>query len=201
MTDLVEQDRAVRRHTMNNKTALLVMHVQNMMVDGYGGAEIIQPLQRALAAARHNGVRVIYVRVAFTEGYPEVNPHNKLVVAIKEKVGVTLVDDPKTQIHESVRPLEGDPVIVNYRISAFAGSSLELVLRSLGIDSLVLTGISTGGVVLSTLLEASDKDYALTVLSDASAEPDADLQQTLMEKVFPGKAEVQTADDWISSLS
>jgi nicotinamidase-related amidase len=105
------------------------------------------------------------------------------------------------QIHECVLPLEGDPVIVNYRISAFAGSSLELVLRSLGIDTLVLTGISTGGVVLSTLLEASDKDYALTVLSDASAEPDADLQQTLMEKVFPSKAEVQTTDDWISSLS
>ncbi len=176
------------------------MHVQNMMVTGYGGAEIIQPLQRAIAAARQNGIRVIYVRVAFTEGYPEVNPHNKLTVAIKEKVGVTLVGDPKTQIHEAVPPLEGEPVITNYRISAFAGSRLELVLRSLGIDTLVLTGISTGGVVLSTLLEASDKDYALTVLSDASAELDADLQQILMEKVFPPKAEVKTTDDWISSL-
>ncbi|WP_260600252.1 cysteine hydrolase family protein [Sphingomonas endolithica] len=186
---------------MNNKTALLIMHVQNMMVADYGGAEIIQPLQQALVAARRNGVRVIYVRVAFTDGYPEVNPHNKLIVAIKEKVGVTLVDDPKMQIHEGVRPLEGEPVIVNYRISAFAGSSLELVLRSLDIDTLVLTGISTGGVVLSTLLEASDKDYVLTVLSDASAELDADLQHTLMEKVFPSKAKVQTTDDWISSLS
>ncbi len=185
---------------MNDKTALLVMHVQNMMIADYGGAEIIQPLQRAIAAARENGIRVVYVRVAFTEGYPEVNPHNKMVVTVKEKVGVTLVDDEKTQIYEAVRPNPGELVTVNYRISAFAGSSLELLLRSLSVDSLVLTGISTGGVVLSTLLEASDKDYALTVLSDASAEPDPDLQKMLMEKVFPLHATVLKADEWIRKL-
>ncbi|MFN7104625.1 MAG: cysteine hydrolase family protein, partial [Pseudorhizobium sp.] len=53
---------------------------------------------------------------------------------------------------------------------AFAGSRLELVLRSQGINTLMLTGISTGGVVLSTALEASDKGYAPTVLSDVSGE-------------------------------
>lgn len=186
---------------MKENTALLVMHVQNMMVPDYGGEAILEPLQRAIAAARDNDLRVIHVRVAFTEGYPEVNPHNKMVVAVKDKVGVSLIDDQKTQIHEAAKPRPGEPVVVNYRISAFAGSRLGLLLRSLGIDTLVLTGISTGGVVLSTALEASDKDFALTILSDACAEPDPALQETLMEKVFPAKAEVLTADAWIASLS
>ena len=185
---------------MKSNTALLVMHVQNIMVDGYGGGPILAPLKRAIDAARESGFHVVHVRVAFHEGYAEVNPHNKLIVNIRENVGVSLVDDPKMQIHEAARPLPDEPVITNYRISAFAGSRLELVLRSLGVDTLVLTGISTGGVVLSTALEASDKDYALTVLSDASAELDADLQTVLMEKVFPPKAEVLTADAWIAAL-
>lgn len=64
----------------------------------------------------------------------------------------------------------------------------------------MLTGISTGGVVLSTALEASDKGYAPTVLSDVSGEPDAALHRLLMEKVFPTKGEVLTADEWIATL-
>lgn len=183
-----------------HRTALLVMHVQNIMIDDYGGRPILAPLQRALAAARAHDVSVIHVRVGFHEGFAEVNPHNRLIVNIREKVGVTLLDDPIMQFHEAATPLPGEPVITNYRISAFAGSRLELVLRSQGIDTLVLAGISTGGVVLSTALEASDKDYALTVLSDVSGEPDAALHRMMMEKVFPTKGDVLTADEWIAAL-
>ncbi len=69
---------------------------------------------------------------------------------------------------------------------------MEEVLRAQGITHLVLCGIATSGVVLSTLREAADKDYILTVLSDCCADSDEEVQSVLMSKVFTRQAEVVT---------
>lgn len=84
--------------------------------------------------------------------------------------------------------------------SAFSGSDLELVLRSRGIGHLVLTGIATSGVVLSTLRQAADLDYRLTVLADACYDPDPEVHQLLTAKVFPRQADVVTIDEWSTTL-
>ena len=61
--------------------------------------------------------------------------------------------------------------------------------------SLVIAGISTSGVVLSTLRDAGDQDYRLFVLADASADTDPEVHRVLIEKVFPHQADiVQTGD-------
>ena len=99
------------------------------------------------------------------------------------------VDDPATRIHPAVAPGPDDVVVVKKRVSAFVGSDLEVVLRSLDATSLVLTGISTSGVVLSTLRQAADLDFGLTVLSDACADPDPEVHRVLLEKVFPRQAD------------
>ena len=89
--------------------------------------------------------------------------------------------------------------VVKRRVSAFAGSDLEIVLRSQGVQRLVLCGIATSGVVLSTLREAADKDYRLTILSDCCADMDAEVHNLLLAKIFPRQADVITADQWIGS--
>jgi len=66
--------------------------------------------------------------------------------------------------HPVITPTASDIVVTKRRVSAFAGSDLEVVLRTLGVRHLVLTGIATSGVVLTTLREASDKDFQLTGL-------------------------------------
>ncbi|CAM3553875.1 cysteine hydrolase family protein [Flavobacterium chungbukense] len=63
---------------------------------------------------------------------------------------------------------------------------------------LPLTGIATSGVVLSTIREASDKDYVLTVLSDCCADGDEEVHQILTTKVFQMQAEVISLKQWIS---
>ena len=80
---------------------------------------------------------------------------------------------------------ETDVVVTRRRVSAFTGSDLEIILRAKNIDHLVLTGILTSGVVLSTFREAVDKDYILTVLSDLCADRDEEVHRVLTEKVFP----------------
>jgi nicotinamidase-related amidase len=92
-------------------------------------------------------------------------------------------------------------VVVKKRVNAFASSDLEVLLRSLGITHLVLTGIATSGVVLSTLREAADRDYRLTVLSDACADAEAEVQRVLTEKIFPRQAEVLSAAEWTQQLA
>ncbi len=105
--------------------------------------------------------------------------------------------DPDAAIHPEVAPTDGDIVVTKKRVSAFAGSDLETVLRGRGIDHLVLTGIATSGVVLSTLRQAADLDYGLTVLADGCLDADPEVHRVLTEKVFPRQAEVGTVAGWV----
>jgi len=184
----------------HDKTALLVMDMQNGIVSRFAeNGEVLLPIQSALEAARRHAIPIIFVRVAFREGYPEINPRNKSFSAISGFGGMT-VSDPATQIHESMQPQPDEPVVTKLRVSAFAGSDLEVILRSRQIDTLILSGIATSGVVLSTLREAADRDFALTVLSDACLDADPEVHRVLTEKVFPRQADVLTVDAWIDTL-
>ncbi|MEK5382826.1 cysteine hydrolase family protein [Niallia sp. FSL W8-0635] len=185
----------------NSKAALLVMDVQNGIVSSLGERkkEALIIYQKAIKAARQHAVPVIFIRVGFSEGYPEVSPKNKKFSGILKYGGMTILDEA-TQIHESVQPEVNEAVVTKYRISAFAGSNLEIILRSQQIETLVLSGISTSGVVLSTLREAADKDFQLKVLADACFDTNKEVHHILMDKVFPSQADVITVEDWVDTL-
>jgi nicotinamidase-related amidase len=68
------------------------------------------------------------------------------------------------------------------------------------VDSLVLAGISTSGVILSTTLEALDLDYQVTVLEDCVADDDKDVHDALI-KLFRKRANVTTSEEYVKSLS
>jgi len=99
-------------------------------------------------------------------------------------------------VHPDIAPKEGEMTVTKRRVSAFTGSDLEVVLRALSIQHLVLTGIATSGVVLSTTREAADKDYKITILSDCCADGDEEVHRVLTTKVFPRQAEVITLEEW-----
>jgi nicotinamidase-related amidase len=91
-------------------------------------------------------------------------------------------------------------VVTKRRVSAFAGSDLDVVQRAGDTDSLVLAGIATSGVVLSTLRQAADLDYRLTVLADGCLDADPEVHRVLLEKVFPRQAGVVRIADWTTGL-
>jgi len=186
----------------NSKTALLVMDVQNGIVSNLGEnkEEALTIYQKVIMAARQHAIPVIFIRVGFSEGYPEISPKNKRFSSVLKYGGMTVLDE-STQIHESVKPEVREAVVTKYRISAFAGSNLEIILRSQQIDTLVLSGISTSGVVLSTLREAADKDFQLKVLADACFDTNKEVHEVLMDKVFPSQADVLNVQDWIDTLN
>ena len=180
---------------------MLIMDVQNVVVEHYAAnaQRVLPALQAASAGARQAGVPIIYVRVGFREGTPDVSPRNLLLSSVAKSGGMGEAE-PATQIHPAVVPQAGDIVVIKKRVSAFSGSDLEVVLRSLGIDSLVLSGIATSGVVLSTLRQASDLDYELTVLRDCCDDTDAEVHRVLLDRVFPRQAAVVTSEEWIDQL-
>ena len=98
--------------------------------------------------------------------------------------------------HERLLRGNGEVVVTKKRVSAFAGSDLELVLRGREVTHLVLGGIATSGVVLSTVRAAADKDYRLTVLEDLCLDRDEEVHRVLTGKVFPRQAEVIAGADW-----
>jgi nicotinamidase-related amidase len=61
-------------------------------------------------------------------------------------------------------------------------------LRERGIETLLLSGISTSGVVLSTLMDVADRDYQVYVLTDGVTDHDPEIDRVLVEKVFPSRA-------------
>jgi nicotinamidase-related amidase len=181
-------------------TALLIMDVQQGIVNRFAGDDGYLPRLAATAgAARSAGIRVIYVTVGFRPGYPEISPRNKTFGPIAASGRMT-DGDSGTGIHPAVAPAAGDVVVTKRRVSAFTGSDLDVVLRAGGTEHLVLTGIATSGVVLSTLRQAADLDYGLTVLADGCLDADAEVHRVLMEKVFPRQADVVTAADWTAAL-
>jgi len=185
----------------NEYTALLIMDVQGATVKSLKEKEaFFTSLKKAISAARANKIPVIYVVVAFRSGYPEVSLNNKGFSAIKN--GTRGFDTEEAyKVAEEVAPQTGDIVVRKRRISAFTGSDLEVVLRAKEIKHIVLTGIATSGVVLSTLREAADKDFQITVLSDCCADGDEEVHRVLTTKIFPKQAEVMPAEEWNASLT
>ncbi len=121
---------------------------------------------RALGA----GIPVLFIRVAFRHGYPEVSrraPRSRRRAASLRRPDT---QQRATRIHSRPRPRDDEPIVTKRRVSAFTGSDLDVLLRARA-DTLVLAGITTSGVVLSTLRQAADLDFRLIVLADACAMP------------------------------
>jgi len=181
-------------------TALLLMDLQQGIIDDYGGSpELMSAIQRAIRAARSSDMTVIYVRLLFRRGYPEIADSNPVFSAIRRSGRFTEGNEAVT-IPAAIAPEQNDVVVTKKRISAFAGSDLEYVLRSRSIRNLVLSGVTTSGVVLSTFRQASDLDFQSVILRDGCADPDADVHRVLLDKVFPRHADVLTVDEWIGRI-
>jgi nicotinamidase-related amidase len=184
----------------DQRTVLLVMDFQHGIVERLGDDAVVAAANRAVEAARAAGIPVMFVRVAFRPGYPEAAAGNVRFSEIAKSGDAMTHDHPATQVHATLEPRADEPLITKRRVSAFSGSDLDVLLRAANADSLVLAGIATSGVVLSTLRQAADLDYRLTVLSDACADGDAEVHRVLTEKVFPRQAQVTTTDEWIRTL-
>ncbi|MBO0790509.1 MAG: cysteine hydrolase, partial [Ktedonobacteraceae bacterium] len=134
----------------STKTALLVMDMQEGIVSRFAQpGDILAPINAAITAARAATIPVIYVKVAFRPGSPEISPRNKSFSTYKQPQAVLSPILTHVEIHPAIAPQPTDIVVTKRRVSAFTGSDLEVIVRAQGMTHLVLCGIATSGVVLS----------------------------------------------------
>jgi nicotinamidase-related amidase len=182
-----------------DRTAVLIMDYENdimgMLPEGVQ-MSLLDKAGAILKASRQAHMPVIYVVVRFRDGYPEINAQNKLFSGLKDS-GRLREGTSGAEIHAKVAPQPGDIIVTKRRVGAFSTTDLETILRSKNISTVVLFGISTSGVVLSTVRWAADMDYKLAVISDACADGDAEVNRVLMDKVFPRQAAVVNTQEFL----
>ena len=182
------------------RSALLSMDYEPAILASYA-SESEALLERAgavLRAARASGMLVIHVVVGFRPGYPEISARNSAFSSIKQS-GRFTTEDPEAS-EPSIKPEPGDVVVTKHRVGAFTGTDLDMILRANDIETLVMFGVSTSGVVLSTLRHAADADYRCVVVRDCCADRDADVHACLLDKVFPRQATVVGSGEVAAAL-
>lgn len=183
-------------------SALLVMDMQAEVLAMLGDRSpaLLERTERVIAAARAAKMPVIYVVVGFRPGYPELDPRGAMYARLAA-TGRLQTTTPGSDIPESIRPASDELVVLKHRVSAFSGTELEQLLRVKRIDTLILTGIATSGVVLSTVRHAFDADYRIVVVEDCCADADEEVHRVLMQKVIGRQASVIEASELIDHVS
>ena len=180
------------------KTALLTLDFQQGIFMMAPDAESIVPTAaKVVELARDRQLFLVHVGLGFNAGYPELDDRSPMAARVKQ-AQVFVHGTPSAQFHASIaRP--GELIVHKQRVGAFSENQLHLILRARGIEQLVLFGISTSGIVLSTLRRAFDLDYRCIVVKDACYDRDPEVHRVLTEKVFTSQATVMTADELIAA--
>jgi nicotinamidase-related amidase len=192
MAELLSIDRS--------RSAVLIMDYQAAVVEGFATDHeaLVKRAVEVLGYARRAGLKVIYIVVNFRPGYPEISPRNTNFSAVRQSG--RFIAGAGTEVHPAVAPQPGDITVIKHRVGAFSGTDLDMILRANDIETIVMFGIATSGVVLSTLRHAADADYRLVVLKDCCSDRDTEVHRVLVDKVFPRQATVTTAAEFIKAL-
>lgn len=180
------------------RTALLVMDYQVGLVHRLPDAQaLLERVDTAVADVRTRGGQIAWIRVGFDDADLEAIPPSSVMarMATPDRRAALHAEAPTSQIHDRLSPQPHDITVRKTRVGAFTTTDLDRQLRERAVTTLILAGISTSGVVLSTVREAMDRDYQIVVLNDASADPDPDTHGFLTTTIFPRHTTVIDVND------
>ncbi len=164
-----------------DRTAVLIMDFQQRIINNVASEpeSVVKQASQVLQGARSAGIPVIYVvhrGGAFAEYAPDV------------------------ELHEGVAPASGEMVITKIRPGPFSTTNLDVTLREMGRDTLVVMGVATSGCVLSCVRWAVDVNYKFIVVSDACSDADPEVHRVLTEKVYPRQGTVMTTQEFLQAI-
>ncbi|KPQ05632.1 MAG: Amidase [Rhodobacteraceae bacterium HLUCCA12] len=193
------------------KTALLALHYQNEVLhpegrialgvarDGDASGRVVTAARTLLDGARNAGIPVISVRIAFRPDHAEVicnAPIFRNVVA----AGAMIEGTWGTEFVEGLEPEPGEFVVHHTRISAFTGSPLAEILKALEVGHLIIAGVATNSVVVTTAAHAVDLGWEITIAADACSCRDPRLHQATMDNLSL-IGDVRSVDEVVAGLS
>jgi nicotinamidase-related amidase len=180
------------------KTALVLIDLQNAVVGmnpvPHTAAQVVENSKKLADAFRVHGAPVVYVRVDLNDfmKFPVDQPHN---------LGDKPLPAAASEITPSAGFQHGDILITKRHWGAFAGTDLEQQLKSRGIDTVVLTGISTNAGVESTARQGTGLGFAFVLVEDACSSQNAEHHRFAFEHIFPRLTRVRSTDEVLTSLA
>lgn len=190
------------------KQALLVLDMMNEIVRadgawaemgyGYGPQaeerKVVEKTARAIQNARADGIPVIYVTVGFSESYAEWPGESPVFTDEGKKARLLRLGTWGQDIHEALAPQGGEVLVTKKRVSPFYATSLEVLLRTQGVEELLLCGVATDHVVMATARDGHDRDFRIKVLKDCCAAASQERHEAAI-LVLNGVAEITTSTE------
>jgi nicotinamidase-related amidase len=160
------------------------------------GKEIIPNLQRLLEESRKRGFPIVFACDSFLEGDFIFKGRMK-VHALRGTKGAEVIDD--------LRPEPTDIVLPKRRFSAFFKTDLDQTLRTLGIDTIIVTGMTMEVCVLMTAFEGLCQDFSVIILEDCTASRSKELREECLN-LYRGNAlnpllRIMTRDEFLKEVS
>jgi biuret amidohydrolase len=154
------------------RTAVLVVDMQNCFVEGSPiaapeGLLVLERLNRLADAARAAGLQVIYTQHVVRNDHSNVGLLGEVIPPVAG--GVIDEDSRSAALHQGLHHGEGDILLKKPRFGSFHGTDLEVILRSRGIDTLIVGGIATNVCVDTTAREAAAREFKVLFLADGTA--------------------------------
>ncbi len=187
------------------KTALVLVDLQNDNVHGDGAfassgsavhaveQELVPHVKQLLAWARSQSMPIIHNRIVFYPGgdFGGSNaPIFRMIGPESLKLGSWGAD-----ALEGLEAVEGEPVLLRNRMSGFNGTGLDLLLRNLGVTTVVVAGVWTNMAVEHTLRDAADHGYRPIIVTDATSSINADWHGAALTYALTNIAEFTTTDE------
>lgn len=198
-------DKSAPGHYGPSQTALILLDFHSLVVykaAGPKGPEALEVVAKMRTWAKSQGIQVIHglVNINLTpfETCKDAERFTGQIIAALQSS--SNAEEPAVLFEGGA----GDDVTFMRRpgyISALKSPGLGEFLQKKGIKSLILTGLSTSGVVLRTALAATDEEYVVTVLSDGCADPVQDVHDFLVASIFPQRGYVTTATEFQEGFS
>ncbi len=197
------------------KTALLIIDMQNDLIkakeEPFNGVTkmveskgAIANTARVIAAARKVAMPVIFACNVHRKDNADVIPTitDEMLQGLAPPPRERMVEGtPGAEVVDELKPAPGDHVIHKRRSNAFYNTDLELMLRSRGIDTVIITGAVTNGCVANAVRGARERDLHVIVLNDCCASMMPESDEYFIKKDFPRVARVRTSEDIIAAMA
>lgn len=195
-------------------TALIILDLQNdVIMEGGAFADsgapahaksqnVVENVKRLAEAVRAKGGQVIHIHHFGNQGasHDRDSKQNAGLYRSVRETGALQKGTWGGAPVDGLEPQDGDIVIEKQRMGGFSHTPLDIKLRGLGADKVIVTGAWTNMSVEMTTRQAADNGYAVVVVSDGTSTVNDDFQKAALEYAVPNLAEVASTDEVIAAL-
>jgi len=193
------------------RSALIIQDLQNdVIIEGGAFAEsgapahaksqnVVENVKRLAEAARKAGMPVIHVHYIVEEGAPGLKQNAPLFVGVKE-ANALVRGSWGAAPADGLEPQAGDHIVEKMRMNGFYNTRLDILLRGLGAETIVITGAWTNMSIEHTARHGADAGYEVVVVSDCTSTTGDEWQHAALNYALTNVAQVANADEVIGAL-